>query len=94
MLDFLAWFLFVVTIGLYVLAVYLAAPRRRRALSMVGWSLVVYGVSVYALQALGVKTGVDYYVSSNTNKDLGTPSQRWQPNCSASWRWPASSTAS
>ena len=69
-LDFLSWFLFIVTVGLYALAVYLAAPRRRRALSMVGWSLVVYGVSVYTLQALGVKTGVDYYVSNNTNKDL------------------------
>ena len=68
--DFLPLFLFIVTFGLYALAVYLAAPRRRRALSMVGWSLVVFGVSVYTLQVLGVRTGVDYYLSNNTNKDL------------------------
>ncbi len=69
-LDFLSWFLFLLTVGLYVLAVYLAAPRRLRALSMVGWSLVAYGVSLYVLTGLGVRTGIDYYVDDNTNTNL------------------------
>jgi hypothetical protein len=69
-LDFLSWFLFLLTVGLYVLAVYLAAPRRRRALSMVGWSLVVYGITLYVLTGLGVRTGIDYYVDDNTNTSL------------------------
>ena len=72
-LDFLSWFLFLLTVGLYVLAVYLAAPRRRRALSMVGWSLVAYGVSLYVLTGLGVRTGIDYYVDDN---DEHEPRQR------------------
>jgi hypothetical protein len=69
-LDFLSWFLFLLTVVLYVLAVYLARDRRRRALSMVGWSLVAYGVTLYALTGLGVRTAVDYYVTDNTSKEL------------------------
>ncbi len=69
-LDFLSWFLFLLTVGLYALAVYLAGGRRRHALSMVGWSLIAYGITLFALTALGVRTGVDYYVSDNTNKGL------------------------
>ncbi len=68
-LDFLSWFMFLLTVGLYALAVYLAGDRRR-TLSMVGWSLVASGVSLYALRALGVRTGVDYYVTDTTNKGL------------------------
>ncbi len=65
-LDFLSWFLFLLTVGLYVLAVYLAGDRRR-TLSMVGWSLVTYGVTLYALTGLGVRTGVGYFVRDNAN---------------------------
>ena len=69
-LDFLSWFLFLLTVGLYALAVYLAGARRRRALSMVGWSLIAYGVTLYALTGLGVRTGVDYYFGDSTNTNL------------------------
>ena len=56
LLDFLSWFLFVLVVGLFVLAVYLARGWRVTALRNVGLALVIGGVVLLVLRALGVRT--------------------------------------
>ena len=68
-LDFLSWFLFLVTAALYALAVYLARDRRH-ALAMVGWSLAAGGITVLLLTALGIRTGVGYLVQDSSNEGI------------------------
>lgn len=61
-LDALSWFLFVVVVGLYVLAVYLARDRRREMLCNVGASLAIGGIALLALRTIGVRWTVDQIV--------------------------------
>lgn len=69
-LDFLSWFLFLLVVVLYALAVYLAFGRRREMLGGVGYGLLSGGVVLLLLQALGVRTGVDALVNDATNRPV------------------------
>ncbi|MBY5161318.1 hypothetical protein [Salsipaludibacter albus] len=69
-LDALSWFLFVVVVGLYALAVVLARGRRRESLREVGVGLVVAGVTVILLRAIAIREGVDVLVTDAGNREL------------------------
>jgi hypothetical protein len=68
-LDFLSWFLFIVVVALYALAVFLARDRERM-LFKVGVALVVGGLSVLMLRAIGVRRTVDAVVE-DANRSIG-----------------------
>jgi len=69
-LDFMAWFLLLLVVLLYVLAVFLARGRRFAMLSMVGVGLVVAGVAVLLLQAIGVRVVVDNLVVNTSDQSV------------------------
>ena len=69
-LDALSWFLFIVVVGLYALAVVLARGRRRESLREVGVGLVIAGVTVILLRAIAIRTGVDVLVTDAGNREL------------------------
>lgn len=69
-LDFLSWFLFVVVVALYALAVVLARGERERMLFEVGVALAVGGLSVLLLRAIGVRLTVDAVVD-DANRSIG-----------------------
>ena len=71
LLDAPSWFLFVVVIALYALAVFLARGRRDRALFGVGVGLVSGGVAVLALRAIGVRTLVEVFSVEGSDRSLG-----------------------
>jgi hypothetical protein len=68
-LDFLSWFLFLVVVLLYALAVFLARERERM-LFKVGVALVIGGFSVLMLRAIGVRRTVDAVVE-DANRSIG-----------------------
>jgi hypothetical protein len=70
-LDVLSWFLFLVVVALYALAVYLADGRRRETLRNVGLALVAGGVVLLALRSVGVRIAVDSIVDTPSNRSLG-----------------------
>lgn len=67
-LDFVSWFMFVVVVGLYALAVYLARGRRVETLHRVGASLAIAGVVLLLLRSLGVRITVDAVVANSANE--------------------------
>jgi hypothetical protein len=67
-LDVLSWFLFIVVVLLYVLAVYLARGRRRAALRNTGLALVAGGVVLLAARVVGVRTAIDSIVADPANR--------------------------
>ena len=69
-LDFLSWFLFVVVLALYALAVYLAHGRRRRALGTIGWSLAGVGVVVLLAQAVARRVLLDAFVENPADRSV------------------------
>ncbi len=69
-LDFLSWFLFVVVVLLYALAVFLARDRRERMLSTVGIALAIGGVAVLMLRSIGVRAMVELVVQEATNRPI------------------------
>jgi len=69
-LDFTSWFLFVVVVAMYVVAVYLAAGRRRQMLQSVGISLVAGGAVLLVIRQVGIRTSVNTFVEDATNKPL------------------------
>lgn len=69
-LDFTSWFLYIVIVAMYAAAVYLAAGRRRQMLRSVGISLVIAGLSVLLIRAIGIRTSVEAFVEDATNKPL------------------------
>jgi hypothetical protein len=71
-LDFLSWFLFVVVVGLYAMAVYLARGRRDRMLLAVGASIAIGGVAVLMLREIAVRTTVDWLVDDAANQPVAT----------------------
>jgi hypothetical protein len=71
-LDFLSWFLFLVVVALYALAVYLARDRRRQMLRTVGIGLLVGGVTVVLLRAVAINVGLDALVEDSANLPLAT----------------------
>ena len=70
-LDVLSWFLFVVVVALYALAVYLARGRRRETLRNVGAGLAVGGVALLALRSITVRSTVDAIVEVPANRPTG-----------------------
>ena len=70
-LEVLSWFLFIVVVGLYALAVYLAsAADRFRVLRSVGFGLVIAGVIELFIRAIGVRIVVDAIVADPSNKPV------------------------
>jgi dolichol kinase len=69
-LDFTSWFLFVVVVAMYVVAVYLAVDRRRQMLRSVGIALIVGGVTLLLLRRVGIRVSVNRFVEDATNKPL------------------------
>jgi hypothetical protein len=71
-LDFLSWFLFIVVVALYALAVFLARGRRPQALRAVGIGLVAGGVTVLLLRAIAIRVGVDAAVDDSSKRPLAS----------------------
>jgi hypothetical protein len=69
-LDFTSWFLYIVIVAMYAAAVYLAVGRRRQMLRSVGISLIIAGLSVLLIRAIGIRTSVEAFVEDATNKPL------------------------
>jgi hypothetical protein len=69
-LDFASWFLYIVIVAMYAAAVYLAVGRRRQMLRSVGISLIVGGLTVLLIRAVGIRTSVEAFVQDATNKPL------------------------
>ncbi len=69
-LDFTTWFLYIVIVAMYVAAVYLAVGRRRQMLRSVGIALIIGGLSVLLIRAIGIRTSVEAFVEDATNKPL------------------------
>jgi hypothetical protein len=69
-LDFLSWFLFVLIVVLYAVAVYVARGRRRQMLGMVGWSVASVGVVVLLVQAIARRALVDAIVQDPANRSV------------------------
>lgn len=69
-LDFLSWFLFVVVVMLYAIAVHGATGRRRQALGLVGWSLVGTGVVVLLAQAVARRVLIGAVVQDPANRSI------------------------
>ncbi|MCP3856455.1 MAG: hypothetical protein GY698_17215 [Actinomycetia bacterium] len=69
-LDFLSWFLFLIVVGLFALAVYLAYGRRLIALRSVGLGLLVAGVSVLILRRLTVAGLVGSVVEDSARRPV------------------------
>jgi len=70
-LDFLSWFLFLVVVVLYGLAVYLAVGRRPETLRNVGLSLIVAGVIILLLRAISVDLVAGAVVKDPSNEPMG-----------------------
>lgn len=69
-LDFLSWFLFLVVVGLYVLAVWLARGRRVHMTRNVGISLIVAGVLLLLFRSIASRFAVDSMVAKPSQEDL------------------------
>jgi hypothetical protein len=70
-LDFLSWFLFLLVVVLYALAVTLS-HRRRQTLFAVGTGLLIAGITLLIARAVGIRTGVSYLVDDTRNRSLAT----------------------
>ncbi len=71
-LDFLSWFLFLLVVVLYALAVYLARERRRQMLRNVGIALLAGSVTLLLLRTIGIRVGVSTLVEDAANRGLAT----------------------
>jgi hypothetical protein len=71
-LDTLSWFLFLLVVALYAVAVYLARGRRPFVLGSVGAALVVGGVTVLGLRAVAIREGVDLLVGNPRNEPVAS----------------------
>ena len=71
-LDFLSWFSFVVVIGLYAAAVFVAGDRRRMVLRNVGLSLVGAGVFVLLFRSIGIRIALDTIVANPGNRPVAS----------------------
>jgi type IV secretory pathway VirB2 component (pilin) len=70
-LDVLSWFLLLVVIILYALAVYLAHGRRREMIRNVGVGLAIAGVLVLMLRSVAVRWSVDSLVDNANGRPIG-----------------------
>lgn len=69
--DFLSWFLFVVVIGLYALAVALARGRRIVVLRNVGLAMAAGGLTLLILRALGIRALVGQVIDNPAREPIG-----------------------
>ncbi|MDX2381018.1 MAG: hypothetical protein QNM02_14795 [Acidimicrobiia bacterium] len=69
-LDFMSWFLFVIVVGLYALAVFLARGRRVTMTRNVGISLIVAGVLLLLFRSIAARLAVDAMVRKPSNEEL------------------------
>ncbi len=70
LLNALSWFLYLAVVGMYALAVFLGRGRRDEVLQQVGVGLLVAGVTVLLVRAIGIRTSVDMFVSDAGNQPL------------------------
>jgi len=70
-LDFLSWFLFLLVVVLYVLAVYLS-KRRRDTLFAVGTGLLIGGIVLLLIRAIGIRSSVAVLVDDSSNRPIAT----------------------
>lgn len=68
-LDFTSWFMFVLVVALYALAVALSL-RRRITLRSVGVGLVIAGLTVLLVRALSIRTAVNVFVDEERREPL------------------------
>jgi hypothetical protein len=68
-LDFTSWFMFVLVVALYALAVALSL-RRRLTLRSVGVGLVIAGLTVLLVRALSIRTAVNVFVEEQRREPL------------------------
>jgi hypothetical protein len=71
-LDFTSWFLYIVIVAMYIMAVYLAVGRRRQMLRSVGIALIIGGLTLLVIRGIGIRTSVEAFVEEATNKPLAT----------------------
>ena len=69
-LDFVSWFLFVLVVGLYALAVYLAPGDRARVVRNIGLGLIIAGVIILLIRAITVQATVDAIVENPSNESV------------------------
>jgi len=69
-LDFLAWFVFVIVVALYAAAVYLAEGRRLRVLRNVGFSLIGAGLVVLMIRGIAIRILLDSIVENPAQRPL------------------------
>ena len=69
-LDFISWFVFILVVVLYAVAVYLAGDRRRIVLRNVGLSLIGAGVFVLFIRSLGTRFILDSVVPDQGDRPL------------------------
>lgn len=69
-LDFLSWFLFIVVVVLFALAVFLAVGRRTRVLRNVGLSLVLAGIVILLVRAIAIRLATASIVEDPDNVSL------------------------
>lgn len=68
-LDFLSWFTFILVVVLYALAVFLSRDRRH-GVFIVGVGLLVGGIALLFLRAIGVRSTALLIVDDASNRDL------------------------
>ncbi len=71
-LDFLSWFVLLVVVALYALAVYLDRDRRLERLQSVGFSIIGIGVFVLLLRRVAVPLVVDSIVANPQKRPLAS----------------------
>ena len=71
-LDFLSWFIFLLVVVLYAVAVYISPNRRRIVLRNVGFSLIAAGAFVLIVRLVAVRAIVDSLVENPANRPLAT----------------------
>jgi hypothetical protein len=70
-LDFLSWFLFLLVVVLYVLAVVLS-KRRRSTLFAIGVGFLIGGLTLLFLRAIGIRSTVLMLVDDSSNRTIAT----------------------
>ncbi|MDH3753845.1 MAG: hypothetical protein OEU32_08225 [Acidimicrobiia bacterium] len=69
LIDKLSVILFILVVGLYGAAIYLATGHRREAVRSVGWALAVSGFFLVAIHRVGVELGIDALAGGDDGRD-------------------------
>lgn len=68
--ELLSWFVFLVVVVLYVLAVFLARGRRMHTLGRVGLSLLIAGIVLLLVRVISINTSIDLLVDDPTQRPV------------------------